>query len=67
MPRCSLSTSRREAVSRGRYRYRKDLGGEAELGVDRLRAIEAARHDGRDGLADLLDAKPVKPTKRKKQ
>jgi hypothetical protein len=35
--------------------------------ADRLRANEAARHDGRDGLADLLDAKPVKPTKRKKQ
>ncbi len=66
-----------------RPRYHRDLGGgaeltwladEAELTVaariskaDRLRAMEAARLDGGDELAELLDAQPVKPTKRKKQ
>jgi uncharacterized lipoprotein YbaY len=33
--------------------------------ADRLRAIETARHDGRDGLAELLDAKPMRKHKRK--
>jgi hypothetical protein len=33
--------------------------------ADRLRAIETARHDGPDGLAELLDATPMRKHKRK--